>query len=225
MSRRFCSIVCAVAVVSFLAGCASNSSFRTAKPLGKNQTEGFVALSGINFSDTASIIDGGYFLELGASVGLTEALDIGLKYTVPTGGNVEAKYTLLGTNQETGLFLAPALRAGYYNLITIGDSKIDRFEFAVPVYLTYAPASIFQITLQPAYTGRVVMTSDEDEVSSSSFQQLVGTNANLKLGKKLGILVEGAYYYDLKSKTTEAQYGFGFLMDMKSLLPSFLQQE
>lgn len=48
--------------------------------------------------------------------GVTEKLDLGVKYTFPTTGSLEGKYCLIGAGKEKGVFIASGLRAGYVSI-------------------------------------------------------------------------------------------------------------
>jgi hypothetical protein len=112
-------------------------------------------------------------------VGITDRLDLGLKYTFPTGGSLEGKFCILGAGKKKGLFLTPGIRAGYSSS-SISDNSDDSddsnkstwVEMSVPVYLTMNFTESISLSLIPTYSGRFI-------IEDSYYSNLLGGNVNM----------------------------------------------
>ncbi len=206
------------------AGCASVSNFQTGKPLGKGNMQGYCAVSHITTKGNPITIPGLIevqpeftFFEVGAMLGITDRLDLGLKYTFPTGGLFDSKFCLIGSGKEKGFFLAPGLRAGYSSLSDSDDTddtddsnKNSRIELSVPVYLTINFSEFFSLSLIPTYSGRFI-TQD------SYYSNLLGGNLNMKLGRKFGVVIDAAFYHNFKWEWQEVQGGAAIFFPLPSI--------
>ncbi|MBD3419203.1 MAG: hypothetical protein GF398_03695 [Chitinivibrionales bacterium] len=225
-NRLFHALALGASAVLVLSGCASNSNFHTARASGKGQAHAFTAFSFAQFSgDTLVLLEDedidtvqtyvpqGIFFELGGMFGLLDKFDVGFKYTFPTAGCVEAKYTFLGGSKETGIFSAVGVRLGYTSFGDADDGEaLARVEYSLPLYFSYYPAEWFSVSLVPAYNGRIYTFGDVP------LQNLVGGNANLHLGAKYGILLEYSYFRNLTSEWNEIQFGLGVTYEFEKLL-------
>ena len=153
------------------------------------------------------------FFELMGTTGITDRLDLSLKYTFPAAGFLEAKYCLVMTNPETGLFLSPALRAGYTSFPSDSASDNNRIETSLPLYFSYYPAKVFGITIAPVYAARFFL-------GDSRVTQLAGGMASLSFGTKTGVIVEGDYLYNLAWQWHEIQVGGALFFPIKDLFSS-----
>jgi hypothetical protein len=204
------------ACFGLLVGCASNSNFHSARPLGTGNAQGFFAISHLSGEgeDTTELVDSYTFttFEIGAMVGLLDGLDIGVKYTFPTAAFLEAKYALIGKGRQRGFFFGPGLRGGYTSFPTdTSEASNNRIEFAVPLYCSLYPTEWFGMSLIPSYSGRVFEDPDAD------FTHLVGGNVNIDLGKKFGFLAEFSFYRNLTSSWNEMQVGAGIKYELREL--------
>ncbi|HEX3019855.1 MAG TPA: hypothetical protein VHP36_06120 [Chitinispirillaceae bacterium] len=186
-------------------GCASVSNFQTGKPLGKGNVQAYFSVSHIDTkNDTVPLIETVpefTFFELGATMGLTDRLDLGLKYTFPTAGFIDSKYCLVGSGKQKGVFLSPGLRAGYTAFPKQeGEEENDRVEFSVPIYLTFGFSEVFSLSLIPTYSGRFF-------TSGSYYTNLLGGNVNFKIGKRFGVIADVAVYQNFKWEWQEIQAG------------------
>ena len=191
-------------------GCASISNFQTGKPLGKGNAEGIFSVSNINTinGDSISIADHDYeivppeftFFELQGVLGITDRIDIGIKYTFPTAGALTAKYCLVGAGKEKGIFLSPGLRAGYTAFPSTDSTENNRIEISVPVYLSLYFTNFLSVSLIPTYSGRYF-------TSFSSYENCLGGNFNLRIGKRFGFVAEAAYQRNLYWNWDELQFG------------------
>jgi hypothetical protein len=199
-----------------LSQCASISNLSTARPLGKGESRVTVGLSQITTkSDTIPIIEqvpDFLFFELMGTTGITERFDVGLKYTFPTAGYLEGKYTLVMNDSQTGFFFSPALRAGYTAFPNNSDTTDNnRVEISVPLYVSYFPAKAFGITLAPVYSTRFFM------YKGSKITQLAGGMLSLSIGSKIGLIIEGDYLYNFKWKWHEIQGGAALFVPIRSI--------
>lgn len=210
------SVVCVV-LFTFLMflGCASNSNFQSAKSLSKGVLDVYAGLSNIDYTDD-SIVDGidlpsGFFFELGADIGVTDKIDIGIKYTFPTAGFLSGKFTFLGSGKEKGFFSAIGLRGGYTAFPSSDSTSNNRIEFAVPLYLSVFPVEMFGISVIPTYSGRFFNDID------SYYTNLAGGNINISLGKRFHVVAEFSYFRNFHYNWNEMQGGIGFFVEIKDL--------
>ncbi|MDG5816979.1 hypothetical protein QA601_17920 [Chitinispirillales bacterium ANBcel5] len=209
MSHTIRFAVMSIAASMIFLGCASNTSFRTAQPLGRGNSDAFVSVS--NAGDDFSAL-----VEAGATVGITDQFDVSLKYTLPASGGLHAKYTLIGADRPTGFYFAPGLGVVYSEFeITSGDDtyKYSRVDFSVPLYLTYAPTNWFALSAIPMFTGRTMIEGGD------GFANVVGANANMRLGNRLGVIFEGGFHKNLTDETDEQHFGAGLFFEIENLLP------
>ncbi len=215
-------------VLFLAAGCVSVSNFQTGKPLGKGNTQGYAAVSHITTKSKSIKIDDSIsisipiepeftFFEIGAMLGINDRLDVGLKYTFPTGGSFDGKFCLLGAGKEKGFFLSPGLRAGYTSVSNPDDSddsddsnKSTWFDMSVPIYLTMNFTESFSLSLIPTYSGRFI-------IQDSYYSNLLGGNVNVKLGNRFGIIVDVAFYRNFKWEWNEIQGGGALFFPLPSL--------
>ncbi len=191
-------------------GCASLSSFKTAKPLGKGTTEGTFSVSHVaTMNSKDSLIPGFmeeppefWFFELQGSMGVTEKLDVGLKYTFPLSGAIDAKYCLAGAGNEKGFFFSPGLKIGYTSLPNDADdsTKNNRIEYFVPLYLSMYFNEFLSLSLIPSYSGRFY-------TEASGYSNLLGGSVNIRFGKKFGMIAEYSFYHNFNMEWDEYQAG------------------
>ncbi len=198
-----------------LAGCASNSNFHSGRPLGQGNAQGFFTISYLNGEgeDTTELIDSYTFttFEIGGMVGLLEGLDVGVKYTFPTAGFLEAKYTLIGKDRQHGFFFGPGIRGGYTALPSDTGEELTRIEFAIPIYCSLYPTDWLGMSIIPSYSGRFLNTAD------SGLDNLLGGNVNIDLGRKFGFLAEFSFYRNCSANWNEMQVGAGIKYELKEL--------
>ena len=203
--------------LALFSGCASNTSFLNARPVEKGKINMYAGLSNINFTDynpdpVLGEVPEGFFFELGAEAGLTERLSVGFKYTFPTAGSIDGKFTYLGKGRETGFFGALGLHGGYTAFPSADDSvSNDRVEFCVPLYFSYFPLKWLGFTLTPAYSGRFFTQIEE------IYSNLVGANFNIKLGNRFGVVLEASFYRNFTYEWNEIQGGIAFNYTLEDL--------
>ncbi|MFW6221877.1 MAG: hypothetical protein ACOC4C_05360 [Fibrobacterota bacterium] len=208
-----------VACVMIFAGCASNSNFRSGRPLGAGNAQGVFSVShiGTREVDTAKYLfepPDFTFFEIGAMLGVLEGLDVGLKYTFPSAGCLEAKYALVGKNAEKGFFLTPGLRGGYTSFPYSDSTEAEesnRIELAVPLYLSYYPLDWFGFNVIPTYSVRFFNSED------SEINNLLGGNINIDIGRKFGFIAEVAFYRNFTAEWNEFQFGGGIKFALRDL--------
>jgi hypothetical protein len=203
-----------VAFLTLCGGCASNSNFLSGKPIEKGKVDMYAAISNIGFTqDTllgdADIAPTGFFFELGADAGITEKFSAGFKYTFPTAGSINGKYTLIGAGKETGFFGAGGLRGGYTAFPTTDSTENNRIEYAVPIFLSYYPSDFFGITLTPTYGGRYF--------TEGEYTNLAGGNVNLMIGRRFGAVFDFGFYRNFRYNWNELQGGIAFRYGLEGL--------
>ncbi|NLE00737.1 MAG: hypothetical protein GX640_12785 [Fibrobacter sp.] len=201
-------------------GCASISNFQTAKPLGKGTAEALGATSFLTMANPLEPDSSITFrtFELQARVGLTEKLDIGLKYTFPTAGALDVKYCFLGSGKERGLFMSTGLQAGYTSFGSWGtDDDVDentadekRVEFYVPVYLSIYPLDFLSLSVIPSYGGRFY-------TFAKGYENVLGGNANVRIGKRFGVVLDFSLFRNFATEYTEKQVGIGAFVPLSQL--------
>lgn len=208
-----------LAATLFLVNCASNSNYYSAKPLGKGNLQGYGAVSYLQTSDaedpevTEIIRHDFTMFEVAAAVGITDKFDIGLKYTFPLAGALEARYNLVSTGEKSGFYFTPGLHAGYTSLPSDTGEDEYRIELAVPLYASFYPTEWLGFTLIPTYSARFFTY----EGAENFMEHLLGGNVNLRIGKKVGFVAEGAYHRNFTWGWSEVQVGGGLFLQLKDL--------
>lgn len=185
-----------------ISGCASLSSFQTAKtlPVGEHQTHvaaGFLKGKVANYDISLPVLEAMY------RQGLSEKLDFGVKYTFPVTLVGDIKYNLVGNDlpgkgtSVNPVAVAAGLGAGYLR-VTSGDNTSNLIDVYVPVYFSFHTSESFATYLAPKYILRI-MTG-----SSSGTSHLVAPTLGVMIGKKAGVALEGAYAIPLSSGTSGA---------------------
>jgi hypothetical protein len=215
--RLFSLLGGAATAAILLANCASISNLSSARPTGKDGSRLTVAVSKITTkSDTIPIIEqipDFVFFELMGTTGITDRLDLSLKYTFPTAGFLEGKYCVVISGPETGFFFSPALRVGYTSFPSDSTSDNNRVETSLPLYLSYYPTKIFGMTIAPVYAARFFL-------GESRVTQLAGGMASFAIGNRTGLLIEGDYLYNFAWKWHEIQVGAALFVPVKNLFSS-----
>ncbi len=213
-------IVLLCAALMSTIGCASLSNFKTAKPVGKGNTEGAFAVSYVaTMNSKDSLIPGLMeeppeftFFELQGTLGVTEKLDVGLKYTFPLSGAIDAKYCLVGAGKEKGLFFSPGLKIGYTSLPDTDEDSTEsrRIEFFVPMYLSVYFNELISLSLIPSYSGRFY-------TEASGYSNLLGGSVNFKIGRKVGVIAEYSLYHNFDMEWNEYQAGAALFFPLGKL--------
>jgi hypothetical protein len=189
--------------VVLMSNCASLSSFQDAKTLEKGKASVLVAVTKYTEKTSDANQDAGllgldkfWALDGALRLGVMDHLDAGLKYTLPGGIVVDGKYNFLGADKAFAI--SSGFKVGYMQLETSGSdsskaSKYTTLDFTVPVYASSYFTDWLCLTLTPDFTFRSQFGTD---VESRNFM-LAGANANFKLGKNKGVLVEGGYHMPL----------------------------
>jgi hypothetical protein len=152
------------------------------------------------------------FFELQGTLGLTEKLDIGLKYTFPLSGSLDAKYCLLGAGKDKGVFFSPGLKIGYTSLPnnTNDSTENNRIEYFIPLYFSVYFTDFLALSLTPAYSGRFY-------TEASGYSNLIGGSVNLKIGKKIGAFLEYSQFHNFNMEWDEFQVGAAMYFPMFKL--------
>lgn len=195
----------------FLASCASMSSMQTARVTDKGEVgfgggAGYVR-SDINLGDSDTISIAAPFLEAFARYGITERLDMGVKFTVIGPMGIDAKYQFYG-DKESGL----AASAGFglfYLPITSGDSKAIITDLHFPLYLSVHPLPALGIYAVPKFILRN-NSYNADGVRETETSNWLGVTTGMRFGRKNGLFVEYSYFGNNKFDVPLSQFNIGF---------------
>ncbi len=197
-------------LLSIFYGCASLSSFQDAKTLKKGKAQAYAAVTkyaetfdgGINIlnKDTIETLEFWVF-DLGGRFGITNNIDLGLKYTIPGGLVGDIKYMF--TDHESKLGVSTGGKIGYMNISTSASNSDEKSEytvldFGVPLYFSYYPINWLSLTVNPTalYRSRY---GDNTNLRSGI---VAGGTGNIKLGKTKGVMVEAGYFKDMRTKNS-----------------------
>ncbi len=194
-----------------LMGCASLSSYQEAKVVPVGEGKAFLGVTGyqddLRRDFDADTTKGQEFnlIELGARFGVYKNLDIGLKYTLIGAVNVDAKYQILGCDSGSQFQLSSGLKGGYASLegkVNGGNVDIPVTDLILPVYATFAPFSWFGVTAAPEFCYRI--SDNKLEYPSGP---IVGSNFDVHVGRKYGVIGEFGYHRHLTSSYGLMNYG------------------
>lgn len=203
-----------------LVGCASMSSYQEARVLEPGKAQTGLAYTGYTddfkrrgFADSTGIQ--APLIEWAARVGVWKNIDIGAKFTFIGAMSGDVKYQILGEDGVEGATsqfqLSSGLKVSYANLLrpsaldTIGDQKATVTDITIPVYATYEPLSWVGLTLAPQFSYRI---SDNDNYYPAGV--IAGASADLRLGKRYGIMGEFGYHKHLSEDFSQMNYGAMF---------------
>jgi hypothetical protein len=183
-----------------LGGCASLSSFQEARVLEKGKWAVSLPVELDEFEPHGSLdSDGGRLLspQFGIRHGLGDGLDIGVRATalVFTGVSVDAKRQWIGRDSlspfqvSSGIKLACAIEPD----LKVGSDKLEKYnalDLALPLYLGWTPARMLGVTLNPQACYR--FSTDDSKYPSGP---IAGANADLRLGHRVGVVLEAGYHH------------------------------
>ena len=200
-----------LAPLLFFTGCASVSSFQTARTI-KSGTSRFVIGGGYYASTLKNSVGekiGFPMLEGLYRYGLDKNLDLGFKYTVPGQIGGDIKWQLMdGENFAFATGLGGSYLSFANPSTTSATSETNsRFTFnfielSVPVYLSYDLSKAFSVYLTPRYVTRFA--------TQGSNQNFIGSNLGLRVGKTSGVFLELSYLKGLAGLADQIQGGIGF---------------
>ena len=186
--------IIAIAVV-FLSGCASMSSLQTARTTDKGKLGyGFgagVVKSELPLEGVDTIDIGAPFLELSARYGIKDNLDVGAKITLIGTSVIDAKYQFLG-DKESKITGSAGLGLGYLSM-TSGETESKIFDIMLPMYFSYHPTDWLAFYANPKYVLRLNSYSNDTD-SGSSNSHWYGVSTGIRLGKRVGFLLEYSYF-------------------------------
>jgi hypothetical protein len=194
--------------------CTSNSLFLTGKPNGAYKAIGFsgISIKG-HFTDSLGkkyIQNDGISIlpiDAGIAVGFSENLDIYFRYTLPLSFNLGFKASNAFTENRNWYVGAGFQVGGYgWNDDDTTSTSTRNFNFNIPFYLSYFPVEVFGVTLIPEYKG--VLTNESlGNKNGYHYESLLGGNANIKIGRKWGVILETSMLYNFQKQYPEFQAG------------------
>ena len=192
------------ALCALLSGCASFSTFQTARVVPVNSYRVFMGADIFYSSETNSSIHeikGNSIeyesLEIGGRIGAARYIDIGAKAAVPGTIAVDAKYQFVDMGA-----LAASLGAGLsYLTLNANDNTSHVFDLMVPMYLSVDLADWFGIYS----AGKLFVQSQIGSlVSNSTFA--AGT-MGIRIGNTGGVMLEGTYLTEINGNFNAVQGG------------------
>jgi hypothetical protein len=205
-----------------LSSCASLSSYQDARTVEAGKARVFIGggtyteaypKQDSEFAESIATALENYktpLIEAGLRVGVTEKIDLGLKYTLPGGAVFDGKYQLLG-DSASSFVVSTGAKFGYLSIkqtTTIGGNEVESewttLDATLPIYLSYYPVDWFAITVNPNYTFRSAFAPDVETATSNIY----GANTSVKLGKNWGLIVEYGYHMtDAEGVDAYQQFG------------------
>jgi len=163
--RRLCLLTSVILAGAYLSsGCISISSFQTARTQKKDEASGFfgVGYESLVIPKKSSDELVSEFqeeieeikvpiLEGGMRYGLTDSLDIGIRYTVPGTLAGEVKYQLTGHDSNLATAIGFGLGTGGYSS---GTTNYDIFDIIVPLWISQDFTDTFSAYLSPRMINR-----------------------------------------------------------------------
>lgn len=195
----------ASALVLLLSGCASFTTFQTARVVPVNSYRLFFDVGYLNSSQVNNSFRDGqkqYFLvEAGGRAGVAKYLDMGLKLALPGTVAWDAKYQFI---QWGGLALSLGLGADYLNLPLSGSRKTHVFGVMVPVYLSMDLTQWLGLYASAKYLWR----SQSGDLTSTG--RYAAASTGVRLGNTWGIMLEGTYIMRFQETYSAVMGGIAF---------------
>ncbi|MEY3011368.1 MAG: hypothetical protein RIT45_103 [Pseudomonadota bacterium] len=215
-SRAFIRLAL-LAAATALPGCMSFSTVQTARTMAPGQVQimagagtvgastqtrdvttdaGGNTVTGPLTTETVAIPE----IELGARLGLTPGVDVGVKLSLPFNlmGDVKAQFI------DSGGFAAAAGLGLGYQEFGINDDTFTTVDFVVPLYFSYDATDWLTLYASPKYFLRHMSTN-----SATENLHLAGATGGIKLGSRFGIYLEATELVVLnESKSSDATLGF-----------------
>jgi hypothetical protein len=203
-----------------LQGCVSYSTLQTARTLGDEAASLTLAASSVNTG--LKFEDGpGYrvpLVELQGIYGWNDRLDIQAKLGIVGMGSFGFKYQLLG-NSTSAFALATGANMGF--LSSSGDTEKTKFtDIAIPLYLSWHPRDWLAVYAAPRYTHRRERSFTLSDPAGTKYtpttkliSRYMGASAGVRLGRKLGFMLEYSQYSNLAYAGSQGQYSAGLVFD------------
>ena len=177
-----------------VSSCVSMSSMQTARTTPKDDY-GFGFGAGTVNSDLGLGVDTVHisfpFMEAYGRYGITDKLDIGMKFTFIGTIAADVKYQVIG---DRNTVFAGSVGGGFgFMSIFSGDSKSKIFDLILPAYFSIHPAKVFSLYFNPKYIYRInnyTVNSDKG-ISNSSWY---GTTGGIRFGKKTALFLEYSFF-------------------------------
>jgi hypothetical protein len=194
-----------------MTGCSSLSSYQEAKVLDPGNaavTFGITQFQDDLVRDQLFDSSAGHrhsLMEIGARAGVFPHIDLGFRYTIPGAAVFDAKYQFMGSDTDAAIQMSGGLKIGYSDFQVGPDSNrtdIAVYDWILPFYATYAPQSWLGFTLSPEAAYR---HSENEFEYPSGF--IIGGNADVRIGKSIGVLAEMGCHRNLDQEYNLINYG------------------
>ncbi|MEL6537076.1 MAG: hypothetical protein AAFQ98_16765 [Bacteroidota bacterium] len=201
-SFSYSGIVMSFLVLS-LTSCVTTATLQTARTTPKGKLGGGLGGSVVVTSETTEPIGGGdpqvptitlpliYFnTPVMVRYGISNRLDIGVRFGGVSLPTLDAKYMLLG-DHSSKTALSVGASVGYANFTDDTDNNSRISEFSVPVYASLYPVDWLALYLTPRYIGRFDATlTNGGSGRGQVYQGWLGGTAGVRLGKRFGVVAE-----------------------------------
>jgi hypothetical protein len=139
------------------------------------------------------------YMEVGYRRGIVDKVEVGAKVTIPGTAGLDAKYELL----NNGKFAVAAGAGLGYLKITSGTEGAETsstiIDAIVPAYASYDIAKSLALYASPKYVMRYAKSTDENMMSASGMNHLVGGTLGTKIGNGAGLFMEASYLKSVSS--------------------------
>jgi hypothetical protein len=133
-------------------------------------------------------------------------------------GSLGFKYQLLG-NQESSFALAAGSNIGF--LSSSGGTEKTKFtDIAIPLYISWHPKEWLALYAAPRYTHRRERNFELTDPAGTAYKptgklisKYMGASAGVRVGRKLGVLLEYSLYNNLAIAGSRGQYSAGLVFD------------
>ena len=199
--------------------CVSNTLFMDAKPIGENNQNLSIGASlrgkFATITDTTVFknVDISFFpVDLATVMGITDAVDVFMKYTVPITLNIGMKSSFIPLNDRSHYYSAVGTSLGIDLVsVMIKDSTVENrpplyFDVKIPVYQTISFNRYLDISVIPNIMIRV---------DYRYFQVLAGCNFNVKIGNTFGVFLEASFLHNYRYNEPERQFGLNAFFPLK----------
>lgn len=196
-------------VLGWISGCASVSSYQTARVLPPNDLR---TVLGVTQVQTPAIESDGTLAtksyttpEMSVQLGVFENWQFGATYTVPATARIDIKHRLYnGVNNSWAYGASVAYLAVNNNQSIAASTKsfsVTVMDFMFPFYYTHDFEDNLALTLIPKYLYRKYFGVP------NAGGHYVGGSINLQIGITVGVMIEFSYLHDLAGGEAIRQFG------------------
>jgi hypothetical protein len=205
---KFAALLLATVSAISAAACVNSSTLQTAKALDPGKQRiliggGYYASPSLNADASSATGDDVSlampYMELGYRRGIVKKVEMGAKVTVPGTAGLDGKYELYNDGK---LAFAAGAGIGYLKLSSGAEgmeTSTTLIDAIVPVYASYDLAKSFAVYASPKYVLRYSKSLDENMMTTSGVNNLVGGTLGTKVGNGFGLFMEASYLKSVSS--------------------------